>query len=1534
MKRSIIWDRCAVLRRSSSRFRSLQFSTCEPRALLTGFILEPVQVIRSEQALAPMDLVPADVNRDGDLDLVALRNGHIFVLDNEQGDFVLRPFATQLTPGSDSLLSNAAIAGIGDMDQDEDADLIAVVDRSYATWIENMDGRGTFDKIHWVATIDRSVRPFDVDRDGDLDLVASEIVDGGVSWYENSPGYGIFSRVHRVSVATPGRLHLADLDGDRDVDFLVQSSSQLVAYQNRGSRGDLWKPTVVLEGAVNRLRLMQITSIDGNEAVDVVLASSKLTVIHDIGNAFAGTTARTTEVSWNAGTGQLLQLADLNGDRRFDALFNENGVLGWSPQLADESFGSFRPIHSLHPAVFELMPKDWDGDQDIDLLLQWQGTVQWIENRDGQGDFDTRPIEQERIDLLGETFVRGELVSRAIHSVSWNRPIHRVRMVDWNGDGLSDVMTESFANISGGPVSLRWYRNEAGRFQAPQTLFTGPLLSVNSNTLWTVADVDGDRLPDLALVTNNHLTVYRHNTTEPVLVSLPINANHTISTIELVDIDHDGDRDVTWVQEGPGWPRERSVYWSENIDRAGTFRDAAVLAQAVGEASREHWADLTGDGHSDFVIYNAPQGVVRLWTFDSGTRRLISLQEQKIESARDLQIADLDGDLRNDLVEFTSNGAVVAHWNRRNDLPFEAEILFDAPINSRQKTWVGAGDLDADGDLDLLLTDGRLLWLENRKDENRWDLRSASDDVATFHADFLEASDIDGDTDLDAIAVTGEDSRIIILSNRHVQLDWTQDGKLDRADLDAVCAALVAGTTHLRYDVDANGRFDRDDVDTFRRTILGTPVGDIDDDGRLSPTDLILLMQRGKWAQAQPLGATWSEGDFDCNGQFDTRDLMYAFSTSGYSVPPTELPQVLEPLTIYNGVDTLTQFRRFPLALQADIDSDGDDDLLLENSGFTTRRTWYRNDGPHQPFVHHAEFEWPSINVRSTAADFDGDGDVDWLIPATPAFWLENVDGKGHFETRHELSISNLHFDFTPRFEDWDHDGDVDMLALTRDQTADPNQVASLVLFDNVDGRGRFERSAVVTTRTGASRRSFGQPFDLADFDHDGWTDVVVNNDAWYRNRQGSMTNLERVPIASLSSPMNPLEEVFANVEAADLDHDGDLDLIQQSANNQLVFSYNDGLGRYTHFTSHFVADRFYLLDTDHNGRWELLLPDAWSEAEANWTDPNLAGFEHFQSLESQIITIPPVLLDRDSDQRTDLVVSSPGKNGVLEVLLHAKPKDVSWQTVTPLLSNSQLYGVRARDIDHDGRLDLVALSKYDPTTQWFRNLGDGKWSEPTPLDSAMDSGLLLRSPIDLDNDSDVDFVSNVDWYENVPDGDRSIWKLHTLPRHAVTWQDMDADGDLDLVSDDRWIANQRGIFSMDSATLVPLQWGDRVMDGADFDGDGSVDLLISDLNGHQWVLYEKPNRPVTRQLASQSSGLIWDIDHDGDPDVVSPNTLWNENVDGHFETQHPLQRKSPIGKITDQILADLDGDGFQELVSAWADANDLTIESLVDTVD
>src|SRR5262245_21226126 len=223
-------------------------------------------------------------------------------------------------------------------------------------------------------------------------------------------------------------------------------------------------------------------------------------------------------------------------------------------------------------------------------------------------------------------------------------------------------------------------------------------------------------------------------------------------------------------------------------------------------------------------------------------------------------------------------------------------------------------------------------------------------------------------------------------------------------------------------------------------------------------------------------------------------------------------------------------------AWAADLDGDGDDDVLSA-SGFDSKVVWYENTGG---------FSWPTRLIAIagesvTAADLDQDGDLDVV---SNLLWYENNGASPPAFTAHLVASFSVNANGLA-VVDVDRDGDQDVLSA--------GQEDDTIAWHENDGAlpPRF------TTRIVSTTADFATSVYAADLDGDTDADLLSssymdNTIAWYENDGGSPPSFTRRAIATDASGAR-------SVFAADLEKDGDMDVISASQNNaQVVWHVNE----------------------------------------------------------------------------------------------------------------------------------------------------------------------------------------------------------------------------------------------------------------------------------------------------------------------------------------------------------------------------------------
>jgi Tfp pilus assembly protein PilF/peroxiredoxin len=239
-----------------------------------------------------------------------------------------------------------------------------------------------------------------------------------------------------------------------------------------------------------------------------------------------------------------------------------------------------------------------------------------------------------------------------------------------------------------------------------------------------------------------------------------------------------------------------------------------------------------------------------------------------------------------------------------------------------------------------------------------------------------------------------------------------------------------------------------------------------------------------------------------------------------------------------------------------DVDGDGDDDVYVSQpDGLPNRLFRNKGDGTFEDITEAAGVAVLDRTSQSLFADVDNDGDADLVILTRTGPQLFANDGKARF-TREREAFTFAHplqgSLTSGALADYDRDGFLDLylcaygyfIGVSEDKAGPPSPYHDAqngspnVLLRN-DGRGRF---VDVTTQVGLDHNNdrFSFAAAWADYDDDGWPDLLVANDFGrknlYHNEEGTNGQRRFKDVAAAAG----VEDYGAGMSAAFLDYDND----------------------------------------------------------------------------------------------------------------------------------------------------------------------------------------------------------------------------------------------------------------------------------------------------------------------------------------------------------------------------------------------------------
>jgi Ca2+-binding RTX toxin-like protein len=462
------------------------------------------------------------------------------------------------------------------------------------------------------------------------------------------------------------------------------------------------------------------------------------------------------------------------------------------------------------------------------------------------------------------------------------------------------------------------------------------------------------------------------------------------------------------------------------------------------------------------------------------------------------------------------------------------------------------------------------------------------------------------------------------------------------------------------------------------------------------------------------------------------------YQNTGTATAPVYVQQT-SAANPFNGIDVGTE----SAPSFADVNGDGKPDLLVGAADGTL--SYYQNTGTATVPVYVQQsgagsnpFNGIVVGTESAPsfADVNGDGKLDLLVGAadgTLSYFRNTgtatapvyVQQSGAANPFNGIDVGT---ESAPGFADVNGDGKLDLVVGAADGT--------LRSYANTGTPAAPVYAALAGTANPFNVVDIGQPTSFADVDSDGDLDVVMGGSdgtlryfentgssaaPLYVERTGAANPFAGIDVGSQSTP-----------SLADLDHDGDLDLVVGGDSGTLAYYQNTGTGAAPAYTAVTGAANPF------NGIGVVIAPAL----------PNTQS--------------TPVFADLDGDGDLDLVLGqSDGtlayyKNtgsdtapAYVQLTGIANPfagvgVGIPSTTLNPIIQSTPAFA----DVDGDGDLDMV-LGQSNGTLKFYENTGTGaapvyveRAGAPANPFNGIDVGdQSTPSFVDLDGDGDMDLV-------------------------------------------------------------------------------------------------------------------------------------------------------------------------------------------------
>ncbi len=565
-----------------------------------------------------------------------------------------------------------------------------------------------------------------------------------------------------------------------------------------------------------------------------------------------------------------------------------------------------------------------------------------------------------------------------------------------------------------------------------------------------------------------------------------------------------------------------------------------------------------------------------------------------------------------------------------------------------------------------------------------------------------------------------------------------------------------------------------------------------------------------------------------------------------------------------------------------------------------------------------------NLEQKPSSVDLDNDGDYDIVVgdysgyiriflnegtATAPAF----TDFYALDDLENKISIG---YKSAPVLADLNADGNLDLIVPIHDGSTDRIHY----FVGNGGTVGSSTNPLLFTEQIGPWNpvTKAGNPFDAFDtfsvgddmtltfvnFDQDADLDVVIGHSYsnigdntqihYFENAGNSVFDVASPQLLSTSIDIEGNDYYRATPQFADIDGDGNDDLIFGNDNGVMHFFKGDGANNFN----------------EQTGTW----------------DPVLKTGNPFDAFPGYLAETAPSFIDLDSDGDLDLVLGFGGsyKYSGPQVLAYLENQGNAVFEIqedlsnpfdgTDLGSNAVPFFV---DADDNGDLDVIIGGKYNPgeynatsRVVFLKNTGDA-FKEASEAENPFFSIIAEASDgtapnaVNLDGDPDLEVVAGSNFngvqyfdkvdgtYEKIEPEGNPLSGLVAGDYERFTFGDLDGDGDLDaFIGGELAPPNQRKVVylkntgSASNPVFTPLTGAENPLDAVqhsdygavpilvDIDNDGDLDAIITE-NGYvsdyggDVFFFENTGSPTNPVFTERTTHAFQNLDFPYNPQLT-----------------------------------------------------------------
>lgn len=487
----------------------------------------------------------------------------------------------------------------------------------------------------------------------------------------------------------------------------------------------------------------------------------------------------------------------------------------------------------------------------------------------------------------------------------------------------------------------------------------------------------------------------------------------------------------------------------------------------------------------------------------------------------------------------------------------------------------------------------------------------------------------------------------------------------------------------------------------------------------------------------------------------------------------------------------------------------------------------------------------------------------------------------------------------------------------------------------------RFTNTVSDSLLVGNRMLAQGAGIALGDVDGDGLVDVFLARtegpNALYRNLGGWRFE-DVTERAGVAAP----DRFSTGAAFADVDGDGDLDLVLLSTTGPNAIFLNDGAGR---FTEHGVdlglepggrgATTPALADVDGDGFLDLYVTNYKPFSPADSLSPQQ------MAMNQVVVQAAPGTFEVRPEYRRDFKLVMREDLGGLQLSMRAEPDEFyrneggRFRLVArnggaflgrdgrPVTTVPESFGlsVRFADLTGNGAPDLWVVNDFEDPDEFWVNQGDGTFRQADwrAVRRMSNSGMAV-DVADVDGDGLLDLFE-VDMLAHDPVRLKTQMPTHApapkRPGDVVTTPQFQRNT-LFLNRGDGTLAE---VAELAGVSASGWSWATLFLD---VDLDGRQDILVA--NGHLWDVMDADTQ---ERLQNRLSDVPWQRTRWEYPPLLLRNVAWRNRGDLTFEDAGPGWRFGAEEDVSHALAAaDLDGDGDLDVIVGRLDAPVLVLRN------